>query len=320
MRRRAFLAALAALASAPARGERTGGRVVAVLTPSEAQWEREAFLVELARLGFGPEQGVRTEVVSAEGQLRRLPDLARTLAARSPELVVAVNTPGTQAALEALPSRPIVAAIVGDPAVAIGAGANLARPGGTVTGVTNLSTELTAKRLSILTEAVPNLRRVALFLHPQDPIVALQIAPLEQAAQALGISLTPYPMRTVEQLASAVGAARQAGTQAVLRLVGQAFSLAAETGRAVTEAGLPAMLVDRESVLAGGLMAYNAAPRDLWRRVAGQVARILGGTPPADIPFEQPTTFELIVNLTAARRLGLTLPPALLARADEVIE
>jgi putative ABC transport system substrate-binding protein len=291
---------------------------VAILTPSQSQWQPRVFRETLADLGHREGSNFAIEVVSAEGRLDTLPALAALLVKTRPDVIVGVNFPGTKAATNATDRIPIVSAIVGDPILA--GVKNIARPEGNVTGVANMATDITSKRVALLKEAVPSLRRVALFLHPDEPVVAPQLRDIDSSAARLGIEYRQFPMRTAEDLRDALRLAREWNADAVVRLAGQGFALGAATGRLATAQRLPSMLLQKADVEAGGLMSYFADHRDLWRRIAFQVDRIVRGAKPSDLPFELPTRFELIINLRTVRDLGIDIPASLLARADEVIE
>lgn len=294
-------------------------RRVAILTPAQGQWQSVTFREALRQLGYREGADLQIDVVSADNQLDRLPKLAADLAATAPDVIVAVNTPGTRAAIAATSRIPIVSAIVADP-VFLGFVKNVARPDANVTGVANMGGDITSKRIALLKEMVPQLRRVALLTHPDEPIVALQLRDVERSAPALSIAYKAFPMRTLEDLQRSLDLAIEWKAQAVVRLAGQGFALGADTGRLATEKGLPSMLLQRQDVEAGGLMSYFADHRELWRRIAAQVDRLLKGTPPSALPFEFPTRFELFINLKTSKRLGLTVSPLMIARADEVIE
>lgn len=292
---------------------------VAVLTPSQAQWQPRTFRDALQELGYREGANLKIEVVSGENDLARLPKLAADLAASGPNVIVAVNTPGTRAAMAATSTIPIVSAVVADP-VFLRIVNNIAKPDGNVTGVANLAGEITSKRIALLKELAPSVRRIAIFMHPDEPISELQIKDAEKNAAALGIEPKAFAMRNVDDLKRSLQEAAQWKAQAVVRLAGQGFAIGADTGRLATAQGLPSMLLQRRDVEAGGLMSYFADHRELWRRVAAQVDRLLKGASPRDLPFELPTRFELAINLKTARTLGLGVPPSLLARADDVIE
>jgi ABC-type uncharacterized transport system substrate-binding protein len=292
---------------------------VAILTPAQTQWQPGTFREALQGFGYREGMNLKIDVASGENEFDRLPALAAGLVAGGPDVIVAVNTPGTRAAMSATSTIPIVSAAVADP-VALGIVGNIARPEANVTGVANLATDLTSKRIALLKEIVPSARRIALFMHPDEPITAQQVKDAETSAAALGIEPKAFAMRTADDLQKGLDEAIAWKAQAVVRLAGQGFSLGPETGRLATEKNLPSMLQQKRDVEAGGLMSYFADQREHWRRVATQVDRLLKGTPPRDLPFELPTRFELVVSLKAGKALGLNVPPSLLARADEVIE
>jgi putative ABC transport system substrate-binding protein len=292
---------------------------IAVLTPSQTQWRPQVFREELNKLGYREGRNLQIDVISAEGQLDRLPRMAAELVQTKPRVIVGVNTPGTRAAAAATRQIPIVSAAVGDP-VLLGFVKSMARPESNVTGIANMASDITTKRVALLKEAVPSARRIALFMHPDEPIVAPQLQDIEASAASLDIEYRLFPMRTTADLEQALRLATEWRAQAVVRLAGQGFALGAATGRLTTALRLPSMLMQRNDVEAGGLMSYFADHDDLWRRVAVYVDRILKGATPRDLPFERPTKFELIINLTTAKTLGLTIPPTLLTSADEIIE
>lgn len=320
MRRREFLGfAGGALAGWAFDAGAQHMRRVAVLTPSQTQWQPRTFRDALGELGYREGINLQIEVVSSENQLERLPKLAADVVARAPDVIVAVNTPGTQAAIAATVRIPIVSAIVADP-VFLGFVRNIARPEANVTGVANMAADITSKRIALLKEAIPSARRFALFAHPDEPIVAPQVQDVERSSASLGIEHETFPMRTLEDLQRALQLAVEWKADAVVRLAGQGFALGAATGRLATERGLPSMLMQKQDVAAGGLMSYFADHRELWRRIAVYVDRILKGSAPGELPFELPTRFELILNMKTAKSLGLVIPVSLVARADEVIE
>ena len=316
--RRSFLLMGAAVAMPSVVRAQTGIRI-AVLTPGPTQWSQAIFMSELERLGRRVGEGFAIDVVSAAGRLDRLTRLATDIADRRPQVIVAVNTPATRAMASATRTIPIVAGIVGDP---IGAGfaKTLSKPGGNITGVSNLSGNMTSKRTAILLELVPGASRIALFLHPDDPIKVPQLRDIEAQSGNLGIETRAFPMRSEAELPRALDTARAWKAQGLVRLAGQAFAIGAATARLATEWRLPSMMTQRSDVAAGGLVSYFADHKELWRRAAAQVDAILKGQAPGELPFEQPRRFELVVNIKTARLLGLTIPPSVLVSADEVIE
>jgi putative tryptophan/tyrosine transport system substrate-binding protein len=326
LRRRTLLSSLAAALAAPLAVPRRAAqaqslRRVAVLTPSQPQWQPVLFREALAAHGYRDPGNLQITVASAEGRLDRLPALAEALAGASPppDVIVAVNAPGTFAAARATARLPIVSAAVADP-VLLGIVGNIARPEGNVTGVANMASDITSKRVALLKEAVPSLRRVALLLHPEERIVAPQLQDIARSAGSLDVEHREYPIRNLADLETALETAKAWGAQGIVRLAGQGLELGPDTARLALALRLPSMLLARSDVEAGALMSYFADQAALWRRVAAQVARLLDGASPTDLPFELPTNFELAVNLRTARALGIALPPLLLARADVIVE
>jgi putative ABC transport system substrate-binding protein len=326
IRRRDFLRTFAAASAAllpSAVVAQPGGRVhrVGVLIPSRQQTLGfiDAFRDDLRSLGYAESVNLQLDVKSAEGQLEQLPALTAELVAAHPEVIVAANTPGTGAAIAMTKSVPIVMAIVGDP-VGMGFVQSLAHPGGNVTGVSNLSGELAAKRLSILKEIVPPARRIGILYNPNDPVTAPQIRDTERAAPAIGVEVQLFPVKKTAELDAVFGGLRQWPADAALWLAGQSNVLDEASVPLALRYKLPVMCLAKQVVPAGGLVSYFADHADLSRRVAVYVDKILKGAKPADLPVEQPTKFELVINLKTAKALGLTVPLSLLARADEVIE
>jgi putative ABC transport system substrate-binding protein len=205
----------------------------------------------MQELGYREGADLTIDVVSAEGGLERLPRLAEQLVATAPDVIVAVNTPGTRAAAVATTRIPILSVAVGDPVV-LGFVRSIARPEGNITGIANLAGDITSKRVALLKEASPSARRIALLLHPDEPIVAPQLRDIEASAAALGIEYRTFPMRTIPELRDGMRLAADWGAHAVVRLAGQGLTLGAETGRLATELRLPSMLMQKEDVEAGG--------------------------------------------------------------------
>jgi putative ABC transport system substrate-binding protein len=235
-------------------------------------------------------------------------------------VIVAGTAPAPEAAKRATSTIPVVMASHPDP---LGSGlvASLARPEGNVTGLSLMSQELQGKRLQLLTETVPRLSRVAVLWNPTNPAHARDLREVEAAARAMKVRLHVVEARTPGEFAGALSAATRERAGALMALGGSLFF--ANRARLVELAAqnrLPAMYSLREWAKAGGLMAYGANLRDNSRRAAGYVDRILKGARPGDLPIEQPRKFELVINLKAAKALGITISPSVLARADEVIE
>jgi putative ABC transport system substrate-binding protein len=300
---------------------RIGIRRVGLLTPSDAAGRHGSLVQALESLGYREGQNLVLEVRSADGRLDRLPALAEELIGVGVEVIVAVNSPGTQAAIATGTKVPIVMALVGDP-VGTGFVQSLSRPGGTVTGVSNASGEIAAKRLGLLKEAIPTARRIAVFTHPDDPVAAVQIRQVETAAGPLGVEPKIFPVvASREDIERAVAAAVDWRGDAVLRILAQtAPELSKFQAELLLKHRMPAMVGARVEVENGGLMTYFADVSEHWTNVGRYVDRILKGAAPGELPVIQPTKFQLVLNLKTARALGLTFPPSILALADEVIE
>jgi ABC-type uncharacterized transport system substrate-binding protein len=272
-------------------------------------------------LGYVEGSNLVLESRFADGHFERLPALASELVRLNPDVLFVSTTPGSLAAKAATTTIPIVFVAVADP-VGSGVVPNLARPGGNLTGITHLVAELTGKRLELLKEIVPSASRIAVLVNPDDQNATVQMRNAEAAARSLGIQLQPVvPVRNTGDLDRAFEAISRAGAVAALRMVDPSGGpLRARTVELATRHRLPVMFVFREDVEAGGLVAYGASLPAQYRQAATFVHKILRGARPSDLPIEQATTFELVVNLKTAKKLGLTIPPALLARADEVID
>ncbi|HEV8725414.1 MAG TPA: ABC transporter substrate-binding protein [Candidatus Binatia bacterium] len=291
---------------------------VGVLTPAERQWEGIAFREGLRDLGYVEGSNILIDVRSAEGQLERLPQLAAALIKSDVDLILAVNTPGTRAAMEATKAVPIVMTAIGDP-VGLGLVTSLARPEGNVTGLSNMSGDLAGKRLELLKEAVPAARHIAVMMHPDDPIVPLQVKDINATAARIGVALEIIPVRHAHELEGAFQRALHWRAQGLLRLAGQATVIGPPTAELALKYRMPSMLLLRQDVEAGALMSYFSDHQALFRRAAMYVDRILKGAKPTELPVEQPTKFEFYVNLKTAKKISVTIPPNLLARADKVI-
>jgi putative ABC transport system substrate-binding protein len=280
----------------------------------------EAFHQGLRDLGYIEGQNIRIESRLTAGPPARLPDLAAELVQLPVDIIVTGGSPGTQAAQHATTTIPIIMASVGDP-VGNGFVASLARPGGNITGLSVLGAGLSTKRLELLHEIVPTLSRVAILWNPANPNQRAHVDALEAGARALGVALQSVEVRTPDEFDLAFTALTQGHPDALYltadsmhqRYIGRIIAFAA-TSR------LPAMYQVPEQVSAGGLMAYGASLPALFRRAAVYVDKILKGAKPADLPVEQPMKFELVINLKTAKALGLTVPPAILLQATEVIQ
>jgi ABC-type uncharacterized transport system substrate-binding protein len=324
MNRRRFLRTVSAsLLAAPlvaeAQPAAPGVRTVGILAP---HWDDPAypvFLETLRQLGYQESRNLRLLLRSADWKHDRLPALAAELVEARPDVIVAMNTPGARAAIQATKSIPIVMSIVGDP---IGAGfvSSMAHPGGNVTGISNISAELAPKRLSLLKEVVPRARRIAVLLNPVDPVTVPQMRDTERAAPVLGVEVRFFPVKTTPELPETFKQMIAWRADAALWLAGQPNAFQAATIDLAAKRQLPVMVHQRVNVEAGGLISYFADHTELLRRTAVYVDKILRGAKPGDLPIEQPTRFELVINLKTAKALGLTIPQSLLLRADHVIE
>jgi len=280
----------------------------------------EAFGQGLVDLGYVEGRNITIERRYAEGKWERLPDLAADLVRLKVDVIVAAPTPAIHAAKQATRTIPIVMAISGDP-VGTGLVASVARPGGNITGLSIMTSELVGKQLALLKEVVPNVSRVAVLWNPANPLGTPQLREAKAAAPALAVQLQVLPVRAPSEFESAFAAMTRARAGALLVLPDAMFGVnRPQLADLAAKSRLPAMYGLRELVEAGGLMAYGPHYADVFRRAATYVDKILKGAKPGDLPVEQPTKFELVINLKTAKALGLTIPPSLLQRADQVIE
>jgi len=282
--------------------------------------EIDAFRQGLRELGYVDGQNITVEYRFAGGQLERLPALAAELVRLKVNVIVTPGTPASMAAKKATSTLPIVFAGVAD---AVGAGliASLARPGGNATGLTSISAALGGKRLELLKAVAPKATRVAVLYNRADQSNVLVLTELQEPARALGLTLQPLAVREPGEFEGAFASMSRDRAQALFVAAGvltteHRKSLVALAARS----RIPAMWGERQFVEAGGLMSYAVDFYDEIRRSATYVEKILKGTQPSDLPVEQPTTFELVINLKTAKALGLSIPPSLLSRADQIIE
>src|SRR5712692_9916380 len=329
MHRRAFLGTVAGgLLAAPLAVEAQQAAKVArigflALNLAPNPHLREAFRQGLRDLGYVEGRNVEIEYRDAEGKDERLPALAAELVALKVDVILAGGTPQALAAKQATRTLPIVFAGVSDP-VTDGFVTSLARPGGNVTGLSNVTPELVGKCLEQLKQAVPGVSRVAVLWHPGNLGERTErdmLKGAEVAARALGVRLQFVEARGPEDFDRAFSDMTRGRAGALTVLPSAMFNT--ERRRLVDLAAknrLPAVYISRESVDAGGLMSYGPDLADMFRRAATYVDKILKGTKPGDLPVEQPTKFELVINLKTAKALGLTIPQKLLRRAEEVIQ
>ena len=280
----------------------------------------DAFRQGLRGLGYVENRGISIEARFAEASYDRLPDLAAELVRLSVDVIVAYSTPATTAARDATRTIPIVMSAVVDP-VATGLVASLGRPGGNVTGLSLMAPELIGKQMQLLKELVAKVSRVAVLWNPANPSNEPQLREAEAAAQTLKVRLQPLEARDPNAFDSAFAAMIRERAGAVIVLVEGVFiDNRLQIARVAEKARLPAVYGIREHAEAGGLMFYGASPVDLNRRAATFVDKILKGAKPGNLPVEQPTKFELVINLKTAKGLGLTIPKSMLQRADELIQ
>ena len=280
----------------------------------------EAFRDGLRELGYAEGRDLVLEVRWAEGKSERFNEFAAELVALNVDVIKTLSTPVALAAQRATTTIPVVFVGVGDP-VGVGLVPSLAHPQGNVTGIANLAPELSAKRLEILREIVPDLTPIGMLWNDTNPSMVLRAQEAGQAAAAMGVTLQSYGVHDLIAFDPAFGAMVSGRTAAIMTL---ADPFTRQNRKRIidfaAEQHLPAIYELREFVIAGGLLSYGPSFPDMERRSAALIDKILKGTKPSDIPVELPTRFELVINLKTAKALGLTIPPSILARADEVIE
>jgi putative ABC transport system substrate-binding protein len=287
--------------------------------PPIAEWVA-AFDQGLAELGWVSGRNIIVEHRSADGHFDRLPALTAELIADKVQLIVALSAPETAAAKKVVGNLPIVFVVHGDP-IGMGDIQSLAHPGGNITGLCQMHPELSTKQLDILKQIVPSISRIAVLWNAANPAKLADWQQLKPAADTLGVELQSVEVRGPEGFDNAFAAIEEQHPDALLTL-GDPLTVTMRTALAdfALKEGLPAMFTHRQFVEVGGLASYGANFPDLFRRAAAYVDKILKGPKPADLPVENPTRFELVVNLKTAMSLGLTIPPSIVMRATEVIE
>jgi ABC-type uncharacterized transport system substrate-binding protein len=323
------LAARAALAS-EASGQRGDSKVqqpgkqptiglLGPATPSGTSLWTAPFIQRLRELGWIEGRTIAIEYRWAEGRNERFAELAAEFVRLKVDIIVTQGTPAVVAAKQATSVIPIVFANAGDP-VAAGLVASLARPGGNITGLSIQATDTVGKRLELLREVAPGIRRLAIIANIRNPASVLEMGEVQAVARTLGLEVVSLEVRQPDDIAPALEALN--GRAAALYVVPDPliFTNRVRINTLALAARAPTLHGLRDFVEAGGLMSYGASFPDQWRRAADFVDKILRGAKPADIPVEQPTKFDLVVNLNTARALGIEVSPMLLARADEVIE
>jgi putative ABC transport system substrate-binding protein len=327
MPRRAFLAITASgLLAAPLAAEAQPAAKIprigylSATTQATGAPFADAFRQGLRELGYVEKQTVVVEFRSADARSERLPELAHALVTIKSDVIVATNDVSIAAVRRETQTIPIVMAFSSDP-VRTGIVASLARPGGNVTGLYTISPELSGKRLALLKEAVPGLSRVAFLWNPEARGHLIDYQETEGAARSLHLELQSVEVSRVEDLDRALSALTKGRTQALIVPAGNPIAVAkrAQVATFVRQNRLPSLYGGQE-FMGAGLMSFGPNTRDMFRRAATYVDKILKGARPADLPVEQPTKFELVINLKTAKALGLTVPPSLLQRADQVVE
>ena len=296
------------------------GVLVSGLPPERPGGSLARFRQELRDLGYVEGQTIALEIRWDENQRDRLPDLAADLVRLRGDLIVAGTTDAAQAAKHATSTIPIVMAISADP-VGDGLVASLAQPGGNLTGLSIIAPELAGKQLELLTTTVPGLVRVALLLDAESLRQHVEVHDHAAAARVLGVHLQPLEVRRLDEFAGAFQAAIQGQAQALIIVQTPLFGThRAQLAELALASRLPTRAGDVRYAHVGGLMTYGVNLPESWRRAATYVDKILKGAKPGDLPVEQPMKFELVINLKTAKGLGMTMPPALLLLADEVLQ
>ena len=326
MRRRAFIALLGGVAATwplAARAQQPKPPTIGYFGASTAAAEKlrtDAFMQRLSELGWIEGQTVAIEYRWAESRTERFPEIAADLVRLRVDVILATSIAAALACKQATAVIPIVFPIAGDP-LGTGLVTNLARPGWNVTGLSNQGAELAGKRLEVLREVTPGLRKLAVLANAEYAGRISEVAGIQTAARTLGLDIAVFEIKPGGDIALVFDTMRKDGVEA-LYVLGDTFmnSSRVRIGSLAVQARLPTICIAREYVEAGGLLSYGANIPHMYARAAELVDKILRGTKPGDIPVEQPTKFELVINLTTAKALGLTIPQSLLATADEVIE
>jgi putative ABC transport system substrate-binding protein len=312
-------APLAAEAQQPGKVYRIGLLDYSAPDPARQAWWN-AFRQQMRELGYVEGQNVRFEQRWAEGEYDRLPELAAGLVGLKVDLIVTGGTNSAVAAKRATSNIPIVTATLADP-VATGVAASLGQPGSNLTGMTTISSDLAGKRLDLLRAVAPRASRIAIVWDDRNPGSRLAVDGTEAAAKTTGLTIHSVPVRNPAGLEAAFATMVRSRAGALIIVQGPMFfSHRKRLAELAVKHRLPTVMGSREYVEAGGWAGYGPDELDLFRRAATFVDKILKGARPADLPMEQPTKFELIINVKTAKALGLTIPPSLLGRADEVIQ
>ena len=323
MKRRAFVGFLSGAATWPiamraASAQQPKVATIGVLVRGVPGWQQfwQLFPEALRELGYIDKKNVRYEFRSDQGQMIRLPELAAELVQLKVDVIVTWFTPAATAAKQATQEIPIVCALCGD-MVGTGLVDSLAQPGGNVTGSTSLNAETSGKTVELIREIMPSAHRVRALANEPDPFSKSFLKGIQLASEATGIAIEPIMIHSAEELDAVFSAMERSRPDAIIVQPSLPTKRAAELALALR---IPAVCAWREFAHDGGLVSYFGAEVDMYRRAAVFVDKILKGAKPAELPVEQPTRFELVINLKSAKAIGLSIPPTLLARADEVIE
>jgi ABC-type uncharacterized transport system substrate-binding protein len=313
-------APLGSLAQQPGKAWRIGYLSAGGLADAYSRENLDAFRAGMRELGYVEGRNLAIELRFADGKFERLPGLAVELADLNVDVILTFGTPGVSAARRATTTIPIVTGSFGDP-VGSGFAASLSRPGGNVTGLTSMGEELYAKRLEMLLSVAPKVTRIAVLVNPDNAFFEGMLSKLKTDAQKMGREIVPVRTREARELDE--GFSLMVRQRAGALIVGDDVLLNTHASRIAELAlrhRLPSIFAPCDSVEAGGLMCYGADIPDRYRRAAIHVGKILKGAKPGDLPIEQPTKFELVVNRKTAKALGVTIPQSILVRADKVIE
>ena len=326
MNRRAFLAGSAAVIAVPIAAKAQSGakvyriRVLETRVAALNAANIDAFRQGLRNLGYKEGQNLEIVYRSADGHAERFPDLARELVRSEVDLIVTRGTPATRAAKAATATIPVVMSGAGDP---VGAGLvlSLGRPGGNVTGLSFFNVEIYAKRVELLRELLPGLTRLAGLFNMSNPVLPSQWREVERAARSFGIHPQLLDVRDAEDLPRAFdAAAKERAEGVVVALDGLIQANLRMIAELAVKHRVPSIYAAVDYVDVGGLLSYGPSERHMYQRAAAYVDKIFKGAKPGDLPVEQPTQFELVINLKTAKALGLTIPECVLARADQIIE
>lgn len=321
MRRREFIALLGSsviLRSAHAQQLRQIGLLGSGSETAQREWTA-AFVQRMAQLGWTEGGNLKIEYRWADGRNERFAEIAAELVKLNVDLIVTHNTVPTLVVKQATSSIPIVFATAGDP-VGSGIVASLARPGGNVTGLSGQAPDTAGKRIELLREMSPELEQLGVLTETGNPYAALDVKEVQRAAHSLNVRVQTVEVKPSDKIDAVINSLKGRVQALYVLPTPRFYADRVQINIASLAARLPTMYVIREYVQAGGLISYGPNWPSMWRRAADMVAKVLKGVKPGDIPVEQPTEFDLIINSRTAKALGLVVPPALLARADEVIE